>query len=80
MALHVNVNNHKEIRRMTTFEAQPDWKRMDIQKQIQEMLVDIDQWMQQTADDRPGYTSRMVSERARLIRIEEALRNARDTE
>ena len=44
------------------------------------MLVDIDQWMQQTADDRPGYTSRMVSERARLIRIEEALRNARDTE
>ena len=65
---------------MTTFEAQPDWKRMDIQKQIQEMLVDIDQWMQQTADDRPGYTSRMVSERARIIRIEEALRSARDTE
>lgn len=65
---------------MTKLEVQPDWKRMDIQKQIQEMLVDIDQWMQQTADDRPGYTLRMVSERARLIRIEEALRNARDTE
>lgn len=65
---------------MTKLEAQPDWKRMDIQKQIQEMLVDIDQWMQQTADERPGYTSRMVSERARIIRIEEALRNARDTE
>ena len=65
---------------MTALEAQPDWKRMDIQKQIQEMLVDIDQWIQQTADDRLGYTSRMISERARLIRIEEALRNARDTE
>jgi len=65
---------------MTTLEAQPDWKRMDIQKQINEMLTDIDQWMRQTADERPGYTSRMISERARLIRIEEALRNARDSE
>ncbi|MPM73004.1 hypothetical protein SDC9_119980 [bioreactor metagenome] len=63
---------------MTTLEAQPDWKRMDIQKQINEMLIDIDQWMQQTADDRPGYTSRMTSERARLIRIENALKYARD--
>lgn len=63
---------------MTTLEADPAWKRMDIQKQIQEMLVDIDQWMTQTADDRPGYTSRMTSERARLIRIENALKYARD--
>ena len=63
---------------MTTLEAQPDWKRRDIQKQINEMLIDIEQWMQQTADDRHGYTSRMTSERARLIRIENALRYARD--
>ena len=41
---------------MTTLEAQPDWKRMDIQKQINEMLIDIEQWMQQTpmtAQDTP---------------------------
>jgi hypothetical protein len=74
----LKANNHKEIRKMTTLEAQPDWKRMDIQKQINEMLIDIDQWMQHTADDRPGYTSRMTSERARLIRIENALKYARD--
>jgi hypothetical protein len=65
---------------MTTLEADPAWKRMDIQKQINEMLIDIDQWMQQTAEERPGYTSRMLKERARIIRIEEALRSARDCE
>ena len=80
MALYVNINNQNEIRKMTTLEAQPDWKRMDIQKQINDLMEDISRWERQTADDRPGYTSRMISERARLIRIEEALRNARDTE
>ena len=38
---------------MTTLEAQPDWKRMDIQKQINEMLIEINQWMQQTAPATP---------------------------
>jgi len=65
---------------MTTLEAQPDWKRRDIQKQINEMLIDIDQWLLQTVEDRPGYTPRMVNERVRIIRIEKALRQALDAE
>ena len=63
---------------MTTIEADPAWKRMDIQKQINELMEDISWWESLTADDRPGYTSRMTSERARLIRIENALKYARD--
>lgn len=65
---------------MTTLEAQPDWKRMDIQKQINEMLIDIDQWMQQTADDRIADTSRQRMERDRIARIANALQCARDCE
>ena len=53
---------------------------MDIQKQIQEMLVDIDQWMTQTADDRIADTSRQRMERDRIARIANALQCARDCE
>jgi len=63
---------------MTTLEAQPDWKRMDIQKQINELMEDISRWESQTADDRKGDTSRQRMERERIARIARALHDARD--
>lgn len=65
---------------MTTLEAQPDWKRMDIQKQINELMGDISRWESLTADDRPVDTSRRRMERDRIARIANALQCARDCE
>ncbi len=63
---------------MTTLEAQPDWKRMDIQKQINELMEDISRWESQTADNRKADTSRQRMEREHIARIARALHYARD--
>ncbi len=63
---------------MTTLEAQPDWKRMEIQKQINELMEDISRWESQIADDRKADTSRQRMERERIARIARALHDACD--
>ena len=51
---------------------------MDIQKRIQELLVDIREWERMTAEDVPADTVEQRRERERIARIAEALRIARD--
>ena len=63
---------------MTSLEAKPDYQRMDIQKRIQELLVDIREWERMTAEDVPADTVGQLRERERIARIAEALRIARD--
>ena len=65
---------------MTTLEAKPEYQRMDIQKRIQELLADIEDWGIKTVDDRLAETSRQRMERDRIGRIANALKSARDCE
>lgn len=63
---------------MTTLEAQPEYQRMDIQKQIQELLTDIRKWQDATAGNIPALDPKQKLERERIARIGRALQYARD--